>query len=251
MTTKTIDIFIKSYKGDFWLLQLALETIKKNVTGYNNLILLIPEKDKHDFDTRNLPDRTFVHYVQDEGNGWLRQQVFKMNAHKYCYADYIMFSDSDCFFTYPVNLQELIEDEKPEILYTAWEKVGQAIVWKAPTEKFIGEEVTHERMRRNCQIHHREALVEIEKFKPGLEKMIMESGGAFSEFNCISAYCHKFMNDKYKWTNTDDWTFVPETAKQVWSHGNDEQGASEDHLREYIRLLKTIMEAFGVPVPKR
>lgn len=246
---KTIDLFIKSYKNDFWLLQLALKSISRNVTGYNNLVLLIPEKDKHDFDTRNLPERTLVHYVEEYGKGWLFQQVCKLKAYKYCYADYIMFSDSDCFFTYPVNLQDLIKEERPEILCTDWKDVGDAICWKEPTEKFIGEPVSHERMRRNNQIIHRSTLIGISNFAPDLEETVMLSA-RFSEFNAIAAYAYKYENDKYRFINTDDWKYVPPIAEQVWSHASKKEGASEVHLREYIRTLETICKAFDVPLPE-
>lgn len=246
---RSIDIIIKSFKNDFWLLQLALKSISRNVTGYNNLVLLIPEKDKHEFDTRGMPERTLIHYVEEYGKGWLFQQVCKLQAYKYCYADYIMFSDSDCFFTYPVNLQDLIKDDKPEILYTKWEVVGDAICWKEPTEKFIGEPVGFERMRRNNQIIHRSTLVGIANFAPDLEKTVMSSG-RFSEFNAIAAYAHKYENDKYTFTNTDDWKYVPPVAEQVWSHASKKEGVSEVHLREWIRTLEVICKAFGVPLPE-
>lgn len=247
--SKSIDIFIKSYKGDFWLLHLALETIKKNVTGYRNLVLLIPEKDKHEFDTRNMPERTLIHYVEDEGKGWLRQQWYKMSAYKYSDADFIMFSDSDCLFTYPINLQDFIADEKPEILYTSWLDVGDAIVWKEPVEAFMKEPVEWEMMRRNCLVYHRSTLVAISEYAPDLENTIMNSK-RWSEFNAMSAYAYKYEKDKYNFINTKDWTFIPAKSEQVWSHGSKAAGASEIHHLEYIRILETIMVAFNVPVPK-
>lgn len=246
---RSIDIFIKSYKNDFWLLQLALKSISRNVTGYNTIVLLIPEKDKHEFDTRELPERTLVFYIEEYGKGWLFQQVCKLQAYKYCYADYIMFSDSDCFFTYPINLQDLIKEERPEILCTDWLKVADAICWKEPTEKFIGEPVSHERMRRNNQIIHRSTLLGIHDFAPDLEKTVMSSA-RFSEFNAIAAYAYKFENDKYRFTNTDDWKYVPPIAEQVWSHASKKEGASETHLREYIRVMETVIKSLGVNLPQ-
>ncbi len=246
---KTIDILIKSYKKDFWLLTLALKTIQKNVTGYNNIILLIPEVDKHDFDTRDLPKGTFIHYVVDREPGWLMQQVFKMKAYEYCFADYIMFSDSDCLFEHPVNLQDYIKDGKPEILYTAWKDVGDAICWKQPTEKFLGWPVEWETMRRNNQIYHRSTLINISGFKPDIEEIIMQSD-SFSEFNSMSSYAMKTEPDKYTFTNTADWVYVPAMSTQVWSHGNKTPGQSETHHLEYIKTLETIMRCFDVPVPK-
>jgi len=243
-----INLFIKSYAKDFWLLQIALQTIKRNVTGYNNLILLIPEKNKDTFDTRDLPERTLVHYVPDEGNGWLRQQYFKMTAHKYCFSEYIMFSDSDCFFTYPVNLQDVIKDDKPEILYTAWDKVGDAICWRKPTEAFIKEPVSHERMRRNQMCFHRSTLVAISEYEPNIEKIIMGSE-RWSEFNALAAFAFKYEHEKYKWTDTAEWTYVPALAEQVWSHSSKAEGASETHLREWIRLCESVLKCFGINMP--
>jgi hypothetical protein len=245
---KTVDIFYKSYAKDYWLLYLSLKTITKNVTGYNNVVLLIPEQDKEIFDTSDLPPRTLVHYVKDEGAGWLRQQYFKMTAYKYCFAEFILFSDSDCLWDHPIDLQDYIADGKPEILYTSWDKVGQAICWRYPTEKFMKGPVEWEMMRRNNQIHYRQTLLDIAEYAPDLEQQIMNSDG-FSEFNAMAAYAHKYCRDRYTFKNTDDWTYVPPLAIQVWSHSSKKEGMSDTHLREYIRLLESIMKSFGVPVP--
>lgn len=246
---KSIDILIKSHKPDFWLLQLALKSISKNVTGYNTLVLLIPEKDKHDFDTRILPERTLIHYIDDKSPGWLYQQVCKLEAYKYCNADYILFSDSDCFFTYPINIQDFIKDDKPEILYTDWKDVGDAICWKVPTEAFMKESVPYEMMRRNCLIYHRSTLVNISEYAPDLEKIVMGSH-RFSEFNAMSAYAYKYERDKYNFIDTGNWKYTEPKAVQVWSHASKNEGVSESHLREYIRVLETIIKSLGVNIPE-
>lgn len=245
----TIDLFIKSYKRDFWLLHLALQSISKNLTGYQNIILLIPEDDKHDFDTRSLPERTLVHYIADyQTGGWLYQQVCKLQAYKYSYADYIMFSDSDAFCCYPVNVQDLLVDGKPEILFTDYNQLPDAIIWKEITERLIGDRVQFEYMRRLGMIYHRDTLVNINNWNPNLERIIMSSE-RFSEFNLIGCYANKFENERYRWQNTDEWAYVPPVFEQVWSHATKEKGADELHLREFIRLLETILKAFGVVLP--
>lgn len=248
----SIDIFVKSHKPDFELLQLSLKTISKNVKGYNKIILLIPEKDKHEFDTRSLPERTEIHYVNDYGDGYLFQQICKLSAYKYSHADFIMMSDSDAFFDHPVDLQDLIKNGKPEILYTSYEELKgtDAYMWKAATEKFIGEEVKSEWMRRLQLTYHRDTLVHIWDQYPNLEKMVMDAG-TFSEFNFLGAWCNKYEPDRYTFTNTKGWDYVPPMATQTWSHATDAPGVSEVHLREYIKLLKTLMKTFGVPIPEK
>lgn len=245
----TVDLFIKSYSGDYWLLEIALQTIKKNLTGYKNIVLLIPARDKDKFDTRDLPDRTLIFYVEDEGSGWLRQQVYKLKAHEYSTADFIAYSDSDAFVSKPLDLQTLINDGKPEILHTDWSLVADAIVWKEPTEKVLGEPVPFETMRRLGLCYHRSTLENLNKFEPNLEAIIMNSS-RFSEFNLLGAYANKFEKEKYTWTDTANWEYVPPHFAQVWSHSSKKAGASETHHLEYIRLLETIMGAFNCPVPK-
>lgn len=235
-----VDILIKSYFADFKLLRYALLSITKNVTGYNNIILLIPEKEKQFFDTRELPPRTLIHYVNEYGKGWLYQQWCKVSAHKYSDADYILFSDSDCIFTKPIDVQDYIG--KPEILYTSWDKVGDAKVWKAPTEKIMGEPVEWEFMRRNCLIYHRSTLEKLNEWRPELESEIM-SRDSFSEFNLIGAYAFKFERDKYNFINTDSWTYTEPKAVQLWSHGRRDTG-DVLHMKEYVRALETIVRLF-------
>jgi hypothetical protein len=245
---KNIDLFIKSFHKDFWLLKIALATIARHVTGYNNIILLIPEHEKHLFDTRGMPERTTIHYVKEYGKGWIFQQWCKLNAATYSLADYIMFTDSDCIWTYPVDLQKVIKNDKPEILYTDWSKVGDGITWKKPTEDIMGESVPFEFMRRNQLTYHRDTLVKLSLWKPNLEEIVMGSEKV-SEFNLIGSFAYKFERDKYKFTDTDNWAYVPPLAEQLWSYGSKKQGVSETHLREYIRTLETILKAFGIDVP--
>lgn len=240
---KTIDIFYKSYHKDFKLLKYSLETIKMNVTGYTNIIILIPQQEKHLFDTRDLPERTLIHYVEEFGNGYLFQQLCKITAHNYSNSEFILFADSDCLFDHKIDLQEFIKDEKPEILYTDWSKVGDAICWKECTEKFLGEPVPYEFMRRNCLIYHRTTFLSIELFTPNITKAVM-SGGRFSEFNAIGAFCYKYEREKYNFVNTDEWEYTEPKAIQLWSLAN--KNGDGTHKQEYQRSLDTINKIFGL-----
>lgn len=239
----TIDIFYKSYKKDFWLLHYSLLSITKYVEGYANIIILIPEDEKQDFDTRVLPERTLIHYVKEYGNGYLFQQWCKINAASYSHADFILFADSDCIFDHKINLQDFIPF--PEILYTDYKQLPDAIIWQKPTQELIGEPIPWEFMRRNCLIYHRKTLVNLNNWNKNLEKTIMGSH-RFSEFNLMGAYAWKYEQSIYNFINTDDWVYTEPKAVQVWSHASKEPGASETHLREYIRILETLIKAFAI-----
>ena len=237
---KKVDIFIKSYHKDFKLLNYSLQSIAKNVTGYNNIILLIPEREKHLFDTRHMPDRTLIHYVKEYGSGYLFQQWCKITAHKYSDADFIMFSDSDCIFDHEINLQDFVKDEKPEILYTDYSKVGDAICWKQPTVDVIKMPVQYEFMWRNCLIYHKSTLINIEKFEPNLEYVIM-TGERFSEFNVIGAYAFNYERENYNFINTDNWTYTEPKGIQLWS-----LATKDNENGEYQRIIDTLNNVFEI-----
>ena len=217
-----IDIFIKSYHKDFKWLRHCMASIRKYVTGYNEIIILIPEDDREQFNMQ-LPDRTFVHTVKESGNGYLFQQWCKLTAHKYSGADFIAFTDSDCVFKEPFDYQTAIKEGKSEILYTSYlddngnNQLGDGICWKAATEKFIGQSVDFEFMRRNNLIYRRETLINLERwFRGDLKKYIM-SQHTFSEFNVLGAYAFLNEREKYNFVNTKDWTYVDTPFVQFWS----------------------------------
>lgn len=221
----TIDIFYKSYRKDFNWLYYSLKSIEKYLTGYNRIVIVIPEADKNVLDYSKLPKTNCDLFIEPEcGNGYLFQQWIKMAAHKYCKADYIMYADSDCIFDKHTNLKDLVIDGKPEILYTDYSKVGDAICWKECTDRFMNEPQQFEFMRRLPLVYHRSTIETIYNLVPDLERRIMTSE-RWSEFNCFGAWAFRHEKDKYRFVNTDNWTYSPSISRQFWSHsglnGND------------------------------
>ena len=212
-----IDIFYKSYSKDIEWLKYSLKSLTKHVTGYDNIVIIVPIEEKGFFESLELPINTKVIGVKESGNGYLFQQVCKIQAHKYCDSEFIFFADSDCIFDHDINIQDFVADSKPEILYTHYDKVGNAICWKKPTEDFIKEPVEYEFMRRNCLIYHRNTLENIAIYEPNLEHIIMSSE-RFSEYNAIGVYAWKYEKDKYSFVNTDTWEYVRPKAVQYHSY---------------------------------
>lgn len=232
-----IDIFIKSYHKDFKLLKYALQSIKKYVSGYRNIVLLIPENEKHLFDIADLPNNTLIHYVKEYGNLYLFQQVCKLNAYLYSDAEFILFSDSDNIFNKHIDAISITNNGKPEILYTNYSQLTDAICWKQPTEDFMHTPVHYEFMRRLPLTYHRSTLENIAKENPNLEHTIMNSQ-RFSEFNVIGAYAFEYEKEKYSFVNTDDWEYTDPISTQLWSHGKKD--GTDLEKQEYQRSVETI-----------
>ena len=227
-----IDIFIKSYRNDFKWLYYAFKSITKYVSGYNELVIAISKEDSKHFDYKKLPEKSRVVIVDEYGNGYLFQQVVKLQAYKYCNSNFIMFSDSDCIFDHEINLLDFIKNDKPEILYTHYSKVENAIIWKKPTEDFIKRPVEYEMMRRNNQIIHKQTLININEYEKNLEYIVMNSE-RFSEFNAMCVYAYFYEPDKYTFINTDNWTYVPPKGKQYHSYTEYDK-----MLKEFSNIVK-------------
>jgi hypothetical protein len=211
------DIFIKSYKDDFKWLKYCLQSISKYVTGYNEIIIIIPEGERHLIDFP-LPERTFVHTLKEEGHGYMFQQYVKMIAHHYSSAEYIMYVDSDCIFHSPVNVQDLIVDGKPQILMTNYNELGDC-PWQKPTSDFFGKVPEFEFMRRHCLIYHKQTLVNLCEYKKDLKFYVLSiTSRTFSEFNVMGFYAYLFERDKYNFVDTKDWTYTPAIVNQYHSY---------------------------------
>lgn len=243
-----VSIFIKTYQKDFPWLKYCLESIEKFVTGYDEIIIVFPEEEQN-LQGLKFPPKTAPVWIKEYGNPYLFQQVVKLDANYYTESKYIMFVDSDCIFTKPVNLNDLVIDERPLILYTPYEKVGDAICWKSCTEKILEREVKYEFMRRFPLLYHRDTLINFklfvaEKFNQSVEEYVM-SQDRFSEFNALGAFAFMTEQSKYRWLDTEtliEWTELydiehiklPEPiAIQFWSHS----GLTKEDLRRIYEVL--------------
>jgi hypothetical protein len=243
-----IDIFIKSYYKDFKLLNYCLQSIEKNVTGYNKIVVVVPARDYQIFIAEVHTDLPIeVNAIHEYGDGYLFQQWVKMSAYKYCESQFILFVDSDCLFYKPINIETLLNNGKPQILYTPYTKVGDAICWKECTDRFMNDSINFEYMRRLPLMYHRETLETIHNLEPNLESIIMNSG-RFSEFNAIGAWAHKNHADKYDFDNTDNWQYVDPIIKQLWSHCLPQRDSLQKE--EYQKALTEINNVLGLNLDK-
>lgn len=220
----SIDIFIKSYPKDFPYLYYCLESINKFVTGVDNVVIVLPMGANVDFNPHVLPKKVHIIFEEEIGNGYIFQQYCKLNAHNYCFSNYIMFVDSDCIFKRPINLQTLIrENGCTEILKTKYEHVGDAICWKEPTEKFFDGKipVEYEYMRRNCMMYRRETLVNLYSLKKDMKSYVLKQD-RFSEFNVVGVFIENYEPQNYILTDTANWEYKDHFIEQLWSWGSFE-----------------------------
>lgn len=234
-----VDIVIRTYSKDLEWLKYSLQSIYKFCSGFRNIIIIIPEKQKHLLDALNLTQEK-IFTCPDYKDDYLGQQITKICADQYSDADYIMFGDSDTLITQPLKPEYLFREDKPIILKTSYEKIGNTVPWKSVTQKALGFDVQFEFMRRHPFLYRSDTLKEFRAYMKQLhgkevgEYINKQPDRAFSEFNAIGAFADKFEHDKYYFQDTETEPLPPLYVRQFWSWG----GITNEVLEELNNILK-------------
>ena len=233
-----VDIFIRTYSKDLKWLQYSLASITKFVTGYRNIVVCIPADQRELLNDFNLENIVTCPVYKDD---YLGQQVSKLKADEYCSgADYVLYTDSDCIFYRPFNVNDLFFEGKPIIYKTRYEKVGDAICWKSVTEKALNKkDIEWEYMRRQPLIYKAETIKDVRDYielihNRTLDDVVLSRPyRQFSEFNVLGAFAESFLVDQYHFHDTDYGITEP-YLKQFWSWSNltnEERKEIEDMIK--------------------
>lgn len=217
----SISIFIRTYHKDLKWLNYCLQSIHKNLLGWDEIVIAIPTGQE-----TLLSDLTQEKVITTkiQKDDYLAQQSDKMQAHKYCKGDYILFVDSDVIFKPNANVLDYFYENKPIVLKAKYDSVGEAICWKAPTEKLFKENIEFEYMRFAPQIFHKSTLEMFNDSFPDIENYVMSQPyRQFSEFNALGFYAEKMQPDDYSIVDVTNGVpeYLPENkSKQYWSWSN-------------------------------
>jgi len=238
------DLFLKTYGADHEWASYCLRSIDKFCRGFRRVVVISPDPFTPPA-MQHVPVEvlTLPEPIQD---GYLGQQLYKLAAHQFSDADYICHIDSDCVFVQvvtPETYLELHEDKvvengpngffhsiftvRPAWLHTPY-STGLTVPWREPTEKFMGEPVEFEFMRRQPFMLPRWAYAELESFCQRThgchigDYIARQPLRAFSEYNAMGAFLYRFHYDKFHWINTaeapeSEWPLL--TVDQRWSWG--------------------------------
>lgn len=216
-----VDIFIRTYSKDIEWLNYALRSIHKYVTGYRNIIVAIPTKDVHLLSHLTAEKVVGVYDLED---GYLGQQLTKMQAWKLTDADAIVFWDSDVVATEPIDVRtEYFRDGKIILYKTRYSSLGAECPWQPITAKAVGVTPEWEYMRRMPMVFWRNTLMGCEtgiekRHGMSLERYIAsQPHRAFSEFNVLGVFADGATD--YESIDTESIQMPPCKVDQMWSWG--------------------------------
>lgn len=242
----TVDIVIRTYRNDLEWLAYALKSIHKYVTGYRNIIVAIPMDDVRLLSHLTQEKVVGVHDLED---GYLGQQLTKMQAWKLTDADAIVFWDSDVVATRPIDVrEEYFRDGKIIVYKTRYASLGDACPWQPITAKAVGFVPEWEYMRRMPLVYLSDTLKKCEEYIMAMHGIPLDRyirsqpHRAFSEFNVLGAFAeweYKLYHPSdpirgYHFTDTESTDMPPCAVDQMWSWG----GLTNE--------VKIKMEAYGL-----
>jgi hypothetical protein len=216
------DIFIRTYHKDIEWLKYALASIHKHVKGWRNIVITMPKGQGHLLG--HLTTEKVIE-VEDMQDGYIGQQLTKMEAWKYTDAECVLFWDSDVIATEPIDIhREYFKDGKP-ILYKTKYSSLPGCPWQGVTEKAVGFPVEWEYMRRMPLLYWTQTLegaCEDMRAIHGLglrQYMEKQPHKAFSEFNVMGAFVDRYSKAHYAIIDTESIDMPTNKVFQGWSWG--------------------------------
>jgi hypothetical protein len=248
----TTDIFIATYAKDKLYFDWCMKSIRKFASGFNAVVLIVPETDAAQFTEYGARIKTYVR-DSNPAKGQIHAQAMKCMADLHCESDFILHTDSDCVFTEPVTPEDYFMGRKPVMLIRPFNSLPPSNPWKEPTERALGWPVNFETMARHPQVnprriyHDMRERIENLHGKPFVDYVLSQKHDfpwGFSEHCCIGAYA---LHDAY-WKNEYHWVDLTKSARpkdklyQAWSHSPPEveqdmpHGGRDTPMEVYKRI---------------
>lgn len=216
--------------------------MEKFVTGLHEIVLCLPEGDDFDW-----PGANIVH-LRERGVTYLTQQCAKLYSDEWCSGDFILFQDSDTCFDRPIKPEDLMIGGNPFWPIRPYGDARQdQQIWRAPTEKYMGEPVAFEGMARHPFFVPRGVLRKMRAFcemQHGIPlwDYIQNQGNpahplalVFSEWNALSAFSLKHARDQFHWIDLSKEEAPAACCVQGFSHGGE--GRKQEDIAKFREIL--------------
>lgn len=223
---KVVDIFIRTFYKDFKILNKCIDSIKKNASGYRDIIVCVKQREldllKKSINTDGIKIVYDANYP--DNIDYCGQQICKMNADFYTDAEYVLFVDSDCEAFPGFDIEKMMFDndsDKILVLKDYWASVGDANVWKGCLEE-LNLLTPYEFMRRFPLIYPTRILKNLREYvKSQINKDFINSclyiynKRKLSEFNIMYSFLYLHHPEEMKDVFSKDTNSLP--FKQYWS----------------------------------
>ena len=215
-----VSIYIRTYKRDIAWLDFCLQSIHRNLRGWDEIVVGVPEGQEDHLRFLESERKVSCPRFRED---YVGQQVAKLQAHRHVRGDYVLFVDSDVVFLPGADVRDFLEDGKPlieKVRYTTLARLGEAAVkWQAAVENLFGEQPEWEYMRSHgSRLYHTDTLRALEARFPDLEAYARGvPKRLFSEFNLLGYFAEKYEPGRYRFADTDVTPMRAPCSRQFWT----------------------------------
>ena len=216
-----VSIFIRTYKRDIAWLDFCLQSIERNLKGWDEIVVCVPEgQESHCRFVKNARVVTSPVFHED----YVGQQVAKLQAHRYVSGDYVLFVDSDVIFLPGADVRNFLDGNRPIIgkwRYASMIAGGEAgAKWQAAVTRLFGEIPQWDYMRgHGARLYHVETLRKFGLHFPDLQSYAhsINNRRQFSEFNFLGFFAEKYEGEHYKFCDIEHESLPPQGSRQFWT----------------------------------
>jgi hypothetical protein len=224
----SIDVFIRSYYRDFRWLALAIRSMEQFVTGYRQLVVVVPEGSlaRLDFVGSCSSKNVVFKSCADFANDYIGQQVTKLHADLYTEADFILHLDSDQIFVTACDLRErLFESGKLKMSVNWSGRRPTNDGWRRCCDSFFGHAFTcdlaaplplavprhiYAALRDCCEEKHGKSITNY---------ALETTADRFCEMALLRGFAMLREAKKYEWVDTTYDALIPE-CRTFWSRSS-------------------------------
>jgi glycosyltransferase involved in cell wall biosynthesis len=208
-----VSIYIRTYKRDVEWLDFCLQSIEKNLKGWSEIVVGIPDgQEPHLRYLKNVKIVTEPYFKED----YIGQQISKLLSYRHTSGDYTLIVDSDLIFLPGANVSDYLDGDLPIIGIKSFSTSEKFI----PTfNKLFKKSPTFSYMQgHGARLYKRSTLESFGRHFPDIEIFGKKlSRREFSEFEFLGFFIHLNEPQNYRLLDLDKDSSPTYHTRQFWN----------------------------------
>lgn len=215
-----VSVYIRTYKRDVEWLDFCLQSIEKNLVGWDEIVVGIPKGQEHHLRyLKNIKIVLEPYFKED----YIGQQVSKLLSHRHTKGTYTLIVDSDLIFLPGANISDYLDGDCPIIGIKSIPPLQNKFsgTYTPPIVKLFKQSAPYTYMvdSHAARLYRRNTLESFERHFPHIESFAREQPRrrGFSEFEFLGFYIHLYESKNYCLLDLDKEKPKIHHTRQFWN----------------------------------
>lgn len=213
-----VSIYIRTYKRDIAWLDFCLQSIHRNLKGWDEIVVCIPQGQEHHLRfAEGVRIVTSPIYADD----YVGQQVSKLLCHKHITGELVLIVDSDLIFLPGASVADYMDIDRPRIMTYRWPdpQAKQALKWRSVFARLFGESTPYSFMQgHGARLFRRSTLEAFSRRFPDIDGYARrQSRKEFSEFEFLGFFAYLYEGHAYRFLELSENPSPVYHTRQYWN----------------------------------